>query len=271
MRSITIRNNVGIGDGYPLLVIAGPCVIESKDICFRIAEHMKTLCEKLGLGYVFKASFDKANRTSVDSFRGPGLEKGLKILQSIKEQFDLPLLTDVHETNQVAPAAEVVDIIQIPAFLCRQTDLLVAAGESGRLVNIKKGQFTAPGDMKPAVDKITSTGNSNVALTDRGTTFGYNNLVVDMRGLAIMRQLGVPVIFDATHAVQLPGGQGTSSGGQREFVFPLARAATAVGIDGLFTEVHPEPEKALSDGTNSLPLTDIETVLKTIKAIHELV
>lgn len=268
-KAVSIASAVGIGAEYPLLVVAGPCVIESMETCRRIAGTMQEMCAELGLGYVFKASFDKANRTSLASYRGPGLEKGLEILAHLRSEFDLPVLSDIHEPAQAAPAGEVLDMIQIPAFLCRQTDLLIAAGRTGKPVNIKKGQFLAPGDMQPAVDKVKSTGNNRVTLTERGTTFGYHNLVVDMRSLAIMASSGTPVVFDATHAVQLPGGHGTSSGGQREFVFPLARAAAAAGIDGLFLEVHPDPDAAKSDGANSLPLTEVAALLKKVKTIHE--
>ncbi|OGV69149.1 MAG: 3-deoxy-8-phosphooctulonate synthase [Lentisphaerae bacterium RIFOXYB12_FULL_65_16] len=268
---IELVSGVRIGPGSSLVVIAGPCVIEAEDVCFRIAGHMQEVCGRLGLPYVFKASFDKANRTSVKSFRGLGLHDGLAVLGRIRERFKVPVLTDVHESDQAALVAGVVDVLQIPAFLCRQTDLLVAAGQTGKPVNIKKGQFLAPGDMATAVEKVRSTGNTRVLVTERGTTFGYHNLVVDMRSLVQMAALGVPVVFDATHAVQLPGGQGHASDGQREFVFPLARAAAAVGIHGLFLEVHPNPAEACSDGPNSLPLQDVESVLAKVKAIHELV
>jgi 2-dehydro-3-deoxyphosphooctonate aldolase (KDO 8-P synthase) len=254
-----------------LLLLAGPCVAESPEICLEIAEAMKAISEKLGIQYVFKASFDKANRSSGKSFRGQGLERGLKILADIKSKTGLPVVTDIHESNQVAEVAEVADILQIPAFLCRQTDLLVAAGETGKVVNIKKGQFMAPEDMKGAVEKVKSTGNEQVMLTERGSSFGYHNLVVDMRSLAVMRSLGVPVVFDATHSVQLPGGLGNASGGQREFVAPLARAAAAVGIDALFLEVHPEPDNALSDGPNSLNFEQAEMVLSQVKGIYDFV
>jgi 2-dehydro-3-deoxyphosphooctonate aldolase (KDO 8-P synthase) len=259
-----------IGPGQPLVVIAGPCVIESLDLCRQIAETMQAICAKLGLSYVFKASFDKANRTSLESYRGQGMDEGLALLSRIREEFDCPVLTDVHESGQCAAVAQVVDILQIPAFLCRQTDLLLAAAATGRPINVKKGQFLAPEDMAPVLGKLTSTGNERIALTERGASFGYHNLVVDMRSLVIMRELGCPVIFDATHAVQLPGGRGTSSGGNREFVAPLARAAAATGIDGLFLETHPEPEKALSDGANSLHLKDMRPLLAKIKEIHGL-
>lgn len=265
-----IAPGVGIGDEWPLLVMAGPCVVESEELCLRVAARMKAICSELGIGYIFKASFDKANRTSVDSFRGPGLERGLEVLRAVKETHGVPLVTDVHETAQIGPVAEVVDVLQIPAFLCRQTDLLVAAGESGCTVNIKKGQMVAPHDMVRAADKVRSTGNEKVVLTERGTTFGYHNLVVDMRSLPIMRSFGLPVIFDATHSVQLPSGQGGASGGQREFVPHLVRATTAVGVDGLFLETHPAPGEALCDGPNSIPLDEIQEILQTGRSIHEL-
>ncbi len=263
-----IAPGISVGPGCPLLVLAGPCVAESDEICQEIAGTAKEICDSLGLNYVFKASFDKANRTSINSFRGPGEEAGLEMLRKVKEKFHIPVITDVHEPEQCAQAAEVVDMLQIPAFLSRQTDLLLAAGRTGKPVNVKKGQFLAPEDMAGVVKKIETTGNERILLTDRGTTFGYHNLVVDMRGLAIMRSLGCPVVFDATHSVQLPGGNGTSSGGNREFVPPLARAACAVGIDALFLETHPVPEKALSDGANSLRLSDLKELLTSMKQIH---
>ena len=266
-----IAPGVAVGDGQPLLILAGPCVIESEEICLQAARTMKALCAKLGLSYIFKASFDKANRTSVENFRGPGLEKGLAILKNIKDEMQVPIVTDVHEASQIDAVAEVADVIQIPAFLCRQTDLLVAAGKSGRTINIKKGQFLAPEQIKPAIDKVRSTGAEKIMVTERGTTFGYANLVVDMRGLHIMRELGIPVIFDATHSVQLPGGQGGTSGGKREYAPVLIRAALGVGIDGIFMEVHPNPEEALCDGPNSMPLDEVEPVLTQGKAIDEIV
>jgi len=269
MNPVKVNDKISIGAG-PLTVIGGPCVAESMEICVQIAERMKEICAKLGLNYIFKASFDKANRSSVKSFRGEGMERGLEILSTVKKKFNLSALTDVHESSQAAQCAEVVDILQIPAFLCRQTDLLVACGETGKPVNIKKGQFMAPKDMAGAVEKVRSTGNNKVMLTERGTSFGYNNLVVDMRSLAIMREIGVPVIFDATHSVQLPGGLGNASGGQREFILPLARAAAAVGIDAIFMEVHPDPSRALSDGPNSLDFKAAEDLLTQIRKIHEL-
>lgn len=265
-----IRSGVSVGPTKPLLVIAGPCVIEGKALCLRVATVMAEICADLGLGYVFKASFDKANRTSLSSYRGPGIDEGLAILAAVRSSINVPVCTDIHEPAQAATAAEAVDVLQIPAFLCRQTDLLTAAGETGRVVNIKKGQFLAPEDMGPAVEKVRSTGNDRILLTERGTTFGYRNLVVDMRSLPIMSGLQTPVVFDCTHSVQLPGAQGGASGGRREFVFPLARAAAAVGIQGLFMEVHPHPEKALSDSANSLAPEQARSVLKKVKAIHEL-
>ena len=261
---------IRVGRGEKLLLLAGPCVAESLEVCSEVASEAKAICAELGINYVFKASFDKANRTSINAFRGPGLEAGLAMLAEVKEKYGVPVVTDVHEPQQCAPVSEVADILQIPAFLCRQTDLLLAAAKTGRPVNVKKGQFLAPEDMAAVVKKLESTGNERIMLTDRGTSFGYHNLVVDMRGLAIMRNLGCPVCFDATHSVQLPGGNGTSSGGNREFVPPLARAAAAVGIDVLFMEVHPHPEKALSDGANSLALKDLRQLLASVKAIHEI-
>lgn len=271
IKTFEIGNGVTIGPRQPLTVLAGPCVLESEDICFQIAETMQGICAELGAQYIFKASFDKANRTSVTSHRGPGIDKGLEKLNAIKEKFNVPVVSDIHEAGQVEKAATVIDYLQIPAFLCRQTDLLVAAGESGKAINVKKGQFLAPGDMQSVINKIYSTGNKKVSLCERGTTFGYHNLVVDMRSLKIMRELGCPVVFDATHSVQLPGGQGTKSGGQPEFIPHLSRAAAAAGIDGLFMEVHPDPSKALSDGANSLNLKDVkenlENVIKIRKAL----
>ena len=261
---------IRVGRGEKLLLLAGPCVAESLEVCSEVASEAKAICAELGINYVFKASFDKANRTSINAFRGPGLEAGLAMLAEVKEKYGVPVVTDVHEPQQCAPVSEVADILQIPAFLCRQTDLLLAAAKTGKPVNVKKGQFLAPEDMAAVVKKLESTGNERIMLTDRGTSFGYHNLVVDMRGLAIMRNLGCPVCFDATHSVQLPGGNGTSSGGNREFVPPLARAAAAVGIDVLFMEVHPHPEKALSDGANSLALKDLRQLLTSVKAIHEI-
>lgn len=270
MTSFKLTESISVGTGFSPVIFAGPCVVEELDICRKIAETALRACEKLGLPYFFKASFDKANRTSINAYRGNGIHEGLATLAKIKEEFGCPLITDVHESEQCAIAAEVVDVLQIPAFLCRQTDLLLAAGETGKPVNVKKGQFLAPEDMKPVIDKIKSTGNERILLTERGTSFGYHNLVVDMRSLVIMKQLGQPVVFDATHAVQLPGGQGTSSGGNREYVPYLAKAAAAVGIDALFLETHPTPEKALSDGANSLRLEDLPKLINDIKVLHGL-
>ncbi|QWK12327.1 MAG: 3-deoxy-8-phosphooctulonate synthase [Aquificota bacterium] len=250
-----------------MLIIAGPCVIENEKVVFEVAEHLKRLSEEFPeFDFVFKSSFDKANRSSHKSFRGPGLEEGLKVLQKVKEEFGLRITTDVHETWQVKPTAEVVDIIQIPAFLCRQTDLLLEAGRSGKPVNVKKGQFLAPWDAKNIVEKLRFAGAVDYYLTERGASFGYNNLVVDFRSLVIMRSFS-KVIFDATHSVQLPGGGGDRSSGQREFVLPLIRAAVAVGVDGLFMETHPDPDRALSDGPNMIPLKDLRAVLETVQRI----
>ena len=270
LQEFEIVQGMKVGRGNPLLVLAGPCVAESLEVCRAVAAEAKAVCADLGLNYVFKASFDKANRTSISGFRGPGERGGLEMLAAVKAEFGVPVITDVHEPHQCAEAAEVVDILQIPAFLCRQTDLLLAAGATGKPVNVKKGQFLAPEDMGPVIRKIESTGNERILLTERGTTFGYHNLAVDMRGLVIMRDLGCPVVFDATHSVQLPGGNGTSSGGNRAFVPPLARAAAAVGIDALFLEVHPNPDKALSDGANSLALKDLRALLTKVAELHGL-
>jgi len=243
-----------VGAGQPLFLIAGPCVIESERHALKMAERLSATARELGVPFIFKASYDKANRTSLDSYRGPGLARGLEILARIKKSFGIPVLTDVHDVSQVGPAAEVCDVIQIPAFLSRQTDLLLEAGRSGAVVNIKKGQFLSPWDVRHAVEKVASTGNQRILVTERGTTFGYNNLVVDMRGLAVMKQFGYPVVLDVTHSLQLPGGQGTRSGGQPEFIETLARAGVAAGVDGVFMEVHDRPAQALSDGPNALLL-----------------
>jgi 2-dehydro-3-deoxyphosphooctonate aldolase (KDO 8-P synthase) len=264
---LKVSNSISVGDGLPPIVIAGPCVIENADLTFYTAERLKEICGAFGLPFIFKCSFDKANRSSLDSYRGPGIEKGLRILSDIKSRFDVPILSDVHSVDEVKPAAEVLDILQIPAFLCRQTDLILAASETGRTVNIKKGQFLAPWDMKNIIDKFVSTGNTSLLITERGTSFGYNNLVVDFRGFPIIRSFGHPVIFDVTHSLQLPGGGGTCSGGQREFAGPLARAAAAVGVDGFFMEVHPEPEKALCDGPNMVRLEDAGRILESVVKI----
>ncbi|MEE0930945.1 MAG: 3-deoxy-8-phosphooctulonate synthase [Acutalibacteraceae bacterium] len=253
-------------------LIAGPCAIESKENALLIAKHLKAVTDKLGIPFTFKASFDKANRTSINSYRGPGLEKGLEILAEIKAELGVKIATDIHESWQAEPVGKVADIVQIPAFLCRQTDLLVAAAKTGKIINIKKAQFLAPWDMKNCLDKVKDI-NSNLMLCERGTSFGYNNLVVDMTGLVEMKNFGFPVIFDATHSVQKPGGKGNATGGNREFVEPLAKAAIAVGVDGIFMETHPDPDNALSDGPNMVPLDYTEELLtkliKIHKAVHE--
>jgi len=261
----------------PFTLIAGPCVIENRDLVLRVAEQVSALCQKLGIRYVFKASFDKANRSSGQSFRGPGPQEGLAILQEVGQSFGVPVLTDIHESHQAAAAAQAVDVLQIPAFLCRQTDLLEAAAQAvagtTKVVNVKKGQFLAPWDMAQVVNKMAEFGldpaSGRLWLTERGSSFGYNTLVVDYRGIPQMQALGCPVIFDATHAVQQPGGRGTSTGGQREFVAPLARAAVAVGVDGLFMETHPDPDNALSDGPNMVPLHRLEALLRQLLALRQ--
>ena len=262
---------VKVGGAQPQILIAGPCVIESEAHATMIAERLKEIAALAGVALIFKASYDKANRSSVNSYRGPGIEEGLRILKNIRQRTGLPVLTDVHEVAHVAPVAEVCDVVQIPAFLCRQTDLLVAAGKSGRAVNLKKGQFAAPWEMENALEKIASTGNEQILLTERGSSFGYNNLVVDMRAFQVMRGFGFPVIFDVTHSVQLPGAAGQSSGGQPEFIAPLARAGTAAGVDGIFLEVHDHPAKALSDGTNALALEKLPALLGQITRLAALV
>jgi 2-dehydro-3-deoxyphosphooctonate aldolase (KDO 8-P synthase) len=262
---------VQVGRGHPFLLIAGPCVLESPGMAREVAAALKEIAKRLGISFVFKSSFDKANRTSLGSYRGPGLEEGLKILADIRQDYNVPIISDVHETQQVAAVSEVLDVLQIPAFLCRQTDLLVAAARSRKAINLKKGQFVSPWDMANAVSKIRESGSKNLMLCERGFVLGYNNLVVDMRSLPVMRSFGCPVIFDATHSVQLPGGAAGTSGGQREFIPPLARAAVAAGIDGMFMEVHPQPEKALCDGPNSMPLERVESLLKTLLKIHAVV
>ena len=263
--------SIRLGGGSPLFLIAGPCVIESAGHCFFMARELKAISVRVGVPLIFKASFDKANRTSLESFRGPGLEEGLSVLKAVREDLNLPVLTDVHDVSQVVPAAQVVDCLQIPAFLSRQTDLVLAVGRSGCAVNVKKGQFLSPWDMRHVLDKVASTGNSRVLLTERGTSFGYNNLVVDMRSFPIMREFGYPVVFDVTHSLQLPGGQGTASGGQPQFIEFLARAGVGAGVDGVFMEVHENPALALSDGSNALPLDRLEGLLQTLKKIDELV
>jgi 2-dehydro-3-deoxyphosphooctonate aldolase (KDO 8-P synthase) len=258
---------VEVGAGRPLAVIAGPCVIESRDSALTHAARLKEAADRVGVPFIFKSSYDKANRSSANSYRGPGLERGLEILAEVKNTVGVAVLTDVHEKEQVAPAKEIIDILQIPAFLCRQTDFVIAVAESGRVVNVKKGQFLAPWDMANVAQKILSTGNDQILLTERGVSFGYNNLISDMRSLVVMRELGYPVVFDATHSLQLPGGLGHASGGERKFIPHLARAGVAVGIDALFMEVHQDPDRALSDGPNSLALADIEGLLRVVKEI----
>jgi len=260
-------NGVGFGNRHPLALIAGPCVIESRKNIMDIAARLVRMANHLDVPLVFKASYDKANRTSIHSYRGPGISKGLEILAEVREKYNIPILTDVHNVEEIHIASQVVDIIQLPAFLVRQTDFVVAAGESGCAVNVKKAQFAAPWDMTQVIKKIESTGNTKILLTERGTSFGYNTLVADMRSLIIMREMGYPVIFDATHSVQSPGGQGDSSGGDGRFAPSLAKAATAVGVDGLFIETHPNPEEALSDGPNMVPLGQMPALWKKIVAI----
>jgi len=260
-----------IGAGRPLALIAGPCVIESADSALRHAAALKQIADRAGVPLVFKSSYDKANRTSLESFRGPGIDEGLKILAKVRREIGVPVLTDVHEIDQIAAAADAVDVLQIPAFLCRQTDFVLAVGRSGKVVNIKKGQFLAPWDVKNVVAKVVSTGNEQVTVTERGASFGYNNLVSDMRSLVVLGDIGYPVVFDATHSLQQPGGLGKASGGERRYIPALARAAAAVGIDALFMEVHEDPEHALSDGPNSLALADLENLLKRVKEIDGLV
>lgn len=259
-------NGIPVGDGAPLVLIAGPCVVESRDLILATAERLVDVCREHAVPLIFKSSFRKANRTSLHGFTGLGTDEALRILAEVKESFGVPVLTDIHSAEDAQVAAAVADVLQIPAFLCRQTDLLLAAGETGRAVNIKKGQFLAPEDMRHAAEKVASTGNANVMLCERGTSFGYHNLVVDMRGLVVMRTLGYPVVMDATHAVQIPG-IGAASGGQPEYILPLARAAAAVGIDALFVETHPDPPRALSDAASQLPLASVDTLLEQVLAI----
>ncbi len=268
-----MSKEVRIGDatlgGRPFAFIGGPCVIEGRDITLRAAEQLVEITRSLGIPFIFKSSYDKANRTSVTSFRGMGMDEGLAVLAEVKETFRVPVLTDVHSPTEAARAAEVVDVLQVPALLSRQTDLLIASGKTGKVVNIKKGQFLSPLEIRYAVEKVESTGNERILVTERGTFFGYNNLVNDFRSLSIMRQFGYPVVFDATHSVQLPGGAGSASAGQREFVFPLARAAVAVGVDAIFMEVHEEPGLALCDGENSVALRDLKGMLEVLRRIEE--
>ena len=269
-RTVTI-GNITIGNDAPIALIAGPCQLESLEHARMMAEHISEACEQSGVRFVFKASYDKANRSSLGTHRGLGMEKGLEILSRIRKEFGVPVLTDVHEPSHCAPAAEVCDILQIPAFLCRQTDLLLAAGRTGRAVNIKKGQFLAPWDMGNVAEKVASTGNNNIMLCERGTTFGYNTLVTDFRSLPTMATTGWPVVFDATHSVQQPGGKGTSSGGQREFVVPLARAAVAVGVSAVFIETHEDPDNAPSDGPNMVPVGRLKNILTQMSEIDRIV
>ncbi len=260
-----------VGTGQPLLLIGGPCALESEQLARTVATKMQDVCSRLGINYVFKASFDKANRTSLASYRGPGLKEGLATLARIRTELQVPVISDIHDVSQVEPAAEVLDVLQIPAFLCRQTDLLTAAAKTGKPVNIKKGQFVSPWDMKNAVDKMQGVGGKKIMLVERGASFGYNNLVVDMRSLPVMRSFGCPVIFDATHSVQLPGGAGGASGGQREFIETLSKAAMAAGIDGIFLEIHPDPDQALCDGPNSIPLDQVEELLVKLIRVRQAV
>jgi len=262
---VTINNHVKIGGENPLVLIAGPCVIETEKKTLWLAQELKTITEKLDIPFIFKSSYDKANRTSINSYRGPGLKEGLRILAKVRKNLGVPILSDVHQISEVNEAEKVLDIIQIPAFLCRQTDLIVKAARTGKPINIKKGQFLSPYEIEPITKKITTCNNSHILLTERGTSFGYNNLVVDMRSLVIMRRFGFPIIFDATHSVQLPGGEGTASGGERKFIPYLTMAATAVGVDGLYLEVHDNPEEALCDGPNSLKISELAPLLKKIK------
>ncbi len=270
MRKVPIKNFF-IGKGESLAFMSGPCVIESEEHTLRAAEQLKEIFSSRNIPFIFKSSYDKANRSAIDSFRGPGIEEGLRILEKVKKELDLPVVTDVHSPEQAIAAGEVVDVIQIPAFLCRQTDLLVAAAKTGKTVSIKKGQFLAPWDMKHAIDKVISSGNENVIAVDRGVSFGYNNLVSDFRAIPIMQSLGVPVCFDATHSVQLPGGLGNKSGGQREFISVLAKAAVAVGVDCLFMESHPNPDQALSDAASVLDFKGLPKLLDELLRIHEAV
>ena len=259
-----------IGAGRPVALIAGPCVIEGRDSALRHAALIKQVADRVGMPVIYKSSYDKANRTSLSSFRGPGIEEGLRILAKVRQEIGVPVLTDVHQKEEVALAKESVDVLQIPAFLCRQTDFVIAVAQSGKVVNVKKGQFLAPWDLGNVVEKIVSTGNEQVMVTERGASFGYNNLVSDMRSLVVLRDYGYPVVFDATHSLQLPGGLGKASGGERRYIPALARAAVAVGIDALFMEVHEDPDRALSDGPNSLPLKELEGLLKRVKEIDGL-
>lgn len=270
MHQTQITDTLSIGDRQPLTLIGGPCVIEAADFTLKMAEEIQKICDRLKISFIFKSSFDKANRTSISSFRGYPMDRGLEILQKVKDQIGVPVLTDIHESHQAATVAEVADVLQIPAFLCRQTDLLLAAAATGKAINVKKGQFLAPWDMKNVVTKLESAGANKILLTERGTSFGYNALIVDFRSLPQMKELGYPVVFDATHSVQMPGGKGDQTGGQREYVPYLAKAAAAVGIDALFMEVHENPDLAPSDGPNMIFLADLEQTLQEILNIHNL-
>jgi 2-dehydro-3-deoxyphosphooctonate aldolase (KDO 8-P synthase) len=262
---------VTLGGRRPLALIAGPCVIESEGACLEVAAWLKELTGSLGIPLIFKSSYDKANRSSLRSYRGPGLDRGLKVLDRVKRELEIPVLSDVHRLEEVKEAAQVLDVLQVPAFLCRQTDFVLAVAQAGKGINVKKGQFLAPWDLQNIVEKIESAGNRSILLTERGASFGYNNLVADMRSLVVMRQTGYPVIYDVTHSLQLPGGLGTSSGGQREYIPPLARAGVAAGIDGLFMEVHPNPSEALCDGPNSQPLKEVGPLLEQLMALDRIV
>lgn len=270
VKSVKIRNFI-VGEDAPLTLFSGPCVIESEEHSLRCADLIKTICDRHGINYVFKSSYDKANRSAGSSFRGPGLEKGLQILEKVRKEFDVPLVTDVHSPEEAKAVGEVCDVIQIPAFLCRQTDLIFSAAQTGAVVKVKKGQFMAPWDMKNVIEKIVSCHNENIILTDRGTSFGYNNLVVDMRGIQIMKELGFPVCFDASHAVQIPGGNGTSSGGQRQYLSSLAKAAIAAGANALFLEAHTDPSQAKSDKDSVWPIDQLEELLIQVKRVYEAV
>lgn len=271
VKGVKIADKFTVGENNRFMLIAGPCAIESEEMSLRVAKKIKAICDKLGINYVFKSSFDKANRSSINSFRSVGMEEGLRILKKVKEEVGVPVITDIHESYQAEIVAKVVDIIQIPAFLCRQTDLLVAAGKTGLPINVKKGQFLAPWDMKNVVTKLQEVGNENIMLCERGATFGYNNFVVDMRSFLEMRRFGYPVVFDATHSVQIPGGLGCSTGGNREYVYPLMRAALSVGVDAIFAEVHEDPDNAPCDGPNMLRLEDLEDILKMAVTIDDLI
>lgn len=271
VKGVEVASKFTVGENNRFMLIAGPCAIESEEMSLRVAKAIKEICDRLGINYVFKSSFDKANRSSINSFRSVGMEEGLRILKKVKDEVGVPVITDIHESYQAEIVAEVVDMIQIPAFLCRQTDLLVAAAKTGLPINVKKGQFLAPWDMKNVVTKLQEAGNENIMLCERGTTFGYNNFVVDMRSFLEMRQFGYPVVFDATHSVQIPGGLGCSTGGNREFVYPLMRAALSVGVDAIFAEVHEDPDNAPCDGPNMLRLDDLEDILKMAVTLDDLV